>query len=161
MPDSATPWMVACQAPLTMEILQARILEWVAIPPPGDLTNPDIKSRCPTLQADSLSSKSQGSPGILEWVAYPYSKGSSWHRNWTEVSCIAVEFTTSWATREARVLAICDSESLAQIFSNHLTYESSGLLNTRSTFIPPSSLPDFMPTKCYSVMSNSLQPWGL
>ena len=153
--------MVACQAPLSMEILQARILEWVAIPPPGDLTNPDIEPRYPTLQADSLSSKSQGSPRILEWVAYPYSKGSSWHRNWTEVSCIAVEFTTSWATREAQVLAICDSESLAQIFSNHLTYESSGLLNTRSTFIPPSSLPDFMPTKCCSVMSNSLQPWGL
>ena len=28
----ATPWTVACQAPLSMEILQARRLEWVAIP---------------------------------------------------------------------------------------------------------------------------------
>ena len=27
----ATPWTVACQAPLSMRILQARILEWVAI----------------------------------------------------------------------------------------------------------------------------------
>ena len=27
----ATPWTVACQGPLTMGILQARILEWVAI----------------------------------------------------------------------------------------------------------------------------------
>ena len=27
-----TPWTVACQAPLSMEILQARILEWVARP---------------------------------------------------------------------------------------------------------------------------------
>ena len=27
----ATPWTVACQAPLSMGILQARILEWVAI----------------------------------------------------------------------------------------------------------------------------------
>ena len=27
-----TPWTVACQAPLSMGILQARILEWVAIP---------------------------------------------------------------------------------------------------------------------------------
>ena len=26
-----TPWTVACQAPLSMGILQARILEWVAI----------------------------------------------------------------------------------------------------------------------------------
>ena len=29
---SATPWTVACQAPLSMGILQARILEWVAMP---------------------------------------------------------------------------------------------------------------------------------
>ena len=27
-------WTIACQAPLSMGILQARILEWVAIPPP-------------------------------------------------------------------------------------------------------------------------------
>ena len=26
-----TPWTIACQAPLPMGILQARILEWVAI----------------------------------------------------------------------------------------------------------------------------------
>ena len=28
----ATPWTVACQVPLSMGILQARILEWVAMP---------------------------------------------------------------------------------------------------------------------------------
>ena len=28
----ATPWTVARQAPLSMGILQARILEWVAVP---------------------------------------------------------------------------------------------------------------------------------
>ena len=31
-------------------------------PPPGDLFNPGIKSRCPTLQADSLPSKPPGKP---------------------------------------------------------------------------------------------------
>ena len=31
----------------------------------------------------------QGSPRILEWVAYPFSRASSWPRNWTRVSCIA------------------------------------------------------------------------
>ena len=35
-------------------ILQTRILEWVAILSPGDLPNPGIKPRSPTLQADSL-----------------------------------------------------------------------------------------------------------
>ena len=38
---------------------------------------------------------------ILEWVVYPFSRGSSWPRNWTEVSCIVGGFFTSWATREA------------------------------------------------------------
>ena len=42
----------------------------------------------------------QGSSRILEWVAYPFSKGSSPPRNWTRVSCIAGRFFTSWATRE-------------------------------------------------------------
>ena len=32
MSDSVTPWTVAYQAPLSMGILQARILEWVSIP---------------------------------------------------------------------------------------------------------------------------------
>ena len=43
----------------------------------------------------------QGSPQILEWVAYPFSRGSSWPRNQTGVPCIAGEFFASWATREA------------------------------------------------------------
>ena len=34
-------------------ILQARKLEWVAFPSPGDLPNPGIESRSPALQADS------------------------------------------------------------------------------------------------------------
>ena len=43
----------------------------------------------------------QESPRILEWVAFPFSRGSSWPRNRTEVSCIAGGFFTRWATREA------------------------------------------------------------
>ena len=38
---------------------------------------------------------------LLEWVAISFSRGSSWPRNWTRVSCIAGRFFTSWATREA------------------------------------------------------------
>ena len=30
----------------------------------------------------------KGSPRILEWVAYPFSSGSSWPRNQTGVSCV-------------------------------------------------------------------------
>ena len=38
---------------------------------------------------------------ILEWVAFPFSRGSSQPRYWTQVSLIAGRFFTSWATREA------------------------------------------------------------
>ena len=44
----------------------------------------------------------QGSPRILQWVAYPFSSGPSWPWNWTRVSCIAGRFFTNWATREAQ-----------------------------------------------------------
>ena len=37
----------------------------------------------------------------IEWVAIPFSRGSSWPRDWTQVSCIAGGFLTIWATREA------------------------------------------------------------
>ena len=45
----------------------------------------------------------EGSSGILHWVAYPFSRGSSKPRNWTRISCFAGGFFTSWATREAPV----------------------------------------------------------
>ena len=35
------------------------------------------------------------SPRILEWVTYPFSRGSSEPRNWTGVSCIAGRFFTT------------------------------------------------------------------
>ena len=38
---------------------------------------------------------------ILEWVALPFSRGSSQPRDRIQVSCIAGRFFTSWATREA------------------------------------------------------------
>ena len=39
----------------------------------------------------------KGSPRILEWAVYPFSRGSSWPRNRTR----AGKFFASWATREA------------------------------------------------------------
>ena len=44
----------------------------------------------------------QGSPRILEWVACPFSRGSSWPGNQTRVSCMAGRFFTSWVIREAQ-----------------------------------------------------------
>ena len=46
----------------------------------------------------------QGSPRILEWLAYPFC-GLSQPRNWTRVSCIAGGFFTNWAIRD--VCCLC------------------------------------------------------
>ena len=40
---------------------------------------------------------------ILEWVANPFSRVSSWPRDWTQVSCIVGRFFTIWATMKTRV----------------------------------------------------------
>ena len=37
---------------------------------------------------------------ILEWVAILFSRGSSWPRDWTQVSCTTGRFLTIWATRD-------------------------------------------------------------
>ena len=41
---------------------------------------------------------------ILEWVAFPFSRGSSQLRNRTEVSRTAGRFFTRWATREDSII---------------------------------------------------------
>ena len=46
----------------------------------------------------------QGSPRKLELVTYPFSRGSSWPRHQTGVSCITGRFFTSSATRKAHFL---------------------------------------------------------
>ena len=70
-------------------------------PPPGDLANPGSNPHLPHYWQILFHLSHQGSPRILEWVAYPFSSGSSWPRNWTGV-CIAGGFFTSWATRDAK-----------------------------------------------------------
>ena len=43
---------------------------------------------------------------ILEWVAMPSFRGSSWRRDWTHISCVSCivgRFFTHWAIREAHM----------------------------------------------------------
>ena len=56
-----TLWTVSHQAPLSMGILQARILEWVAMPS-FPTQESGIKPRSPVLQAESLPSEPLGKP---------------------------------------------------------------------------------------------------
>ena len=45
VPLFATPWTVARQAPLSMGTLQARILEWVAVPSSRGSSQPSDQSQ--------------------------------------------------------------------------------------------------------------------
>ena len=66
-----------------------------------------VAQSCPTL-CDPMDGSPPGSSvhgilqaKILEWVAIPFSRGSSQPRDRTWVSCITVRFFTLWDTREA------------------------------------------------------------
>ena len=114
-------------------ILQARTLEWVAVPS-RDPPHPESQPAAPALQADSLPLSppwkaqlrgvcvshsvvfdSFATPGTVQsmefsrpeywsgWVAIPFSRGSSQPRDGTRVSCIAGRFFTIRATREAHM----------------------------------------------------------
>ena len=50
-------------------ILQARKPEWVEFPSSGDLPNPAIEPRSPTLQVDSLPAELQGKPSTLNKIS--------------------------------------------------------------------------------------------
>ena len=56
-----TPWMVACQAPLSIEFYK-QYWSGLLLPSPGDLPNPGIEPQSPTLQADSLPTELKGKP---------------------------------------------------------------------------------------------------
>ena len=55
--DSATPWTIACQAPLSLEFSRQEDWSGLSFPSPGDLSDPGIEPGSPALQADSLPSK--------------------------------------------------------------------------------------------------------
>ena len=58
----ATPWTVARQAPLSMGFSRQEYWSGLPFSSPGDLPNPGIEPRSPTLQADSLFSEPPGKP---------------------------------------------------------------------------------------------------
>ena len=62
------PQTVARQAPPSMGILQARKLEWVAMPSSRASSHP--RPRTPALQADSLPSEPPGKPHLF-WISFP------------------------------------------------------------------------------------------
>ena len=58
----ATPWTVACQAPLSMGFSRQDYWSGLPFPSPWDLPNSGIEPGSPALQADALPSEPPGKP---------------------------------------------------------------------------------------------------
>ena len=61
-PTLATPWTVACQAPLSMGFSRQEYWSGLPFPSPEDLPYPGIKPGSSSLKADSLPTELQGKP---------------------------------------------------------------------------------------------------
>ena len=70
----ATPWTAAHQAPLSMGFSRQEYWSGLPFPSPGDIPDPGIEPRSPTLQADALPSEPPGN-----------NQGDA-HQNYNEIS---------------------------------------------------------------------------
>ena len=61
----ATPGTVSHQAPLSMDFSRQEYWSGLPFPSPGDLLNPGIKPRSPTLQANALTSELPGNVAYI------------------------------------------------------------------------------------------------
>ena len=71
---------------------------------------------------------------ILEWVAMPFSRGSSQPRDRAQVSCIAGRFFTVGATREVLHVEL-DLYKTIQIKWKRIIVEESHKINSMKTFM--------------------------
>ena len=99
----------------------------------------------------------QGSPRILEWVVYPFSRGTSKPRNW--IGCIAGGFLTSWTTRKAYYMSY-----LGEIISIQFSSDAQSCLtlcdpvNCSTQGLPVHhQLPEFTQTLVHQV-NDAIQP---
>ena len=66
MSDSATPWTVACQAPLSMGFSQQEYWSGLLFPPPGDFPGPGLKPTSLALAGGFYTAELPGKPQELE-----------------------------------------------------------------------------------------------
>ena len=73
----ATLWTVAYQASPSMGFSSQEYWSGLPLPSPGDLPNPGIEPRSPTLEADALTSEPPGKPyqvGFCLFLVLPHEK---------------------------------------------------------------------------------------
>ena len=99
-------WTIAYQAPPSIGFSREESWSGLPFPSPVDTVHGIFQAR------------------ILAWVAFPFSRGSSQPRDWTQVSCIAGGFFTSWATRaiSQQFLTLILLLSLSSTFNDSCDY---------------------------------------
>ena len=98
-------WTLAFQAPLSMEILQPKILEWSAMPSSRWSSQPGIEPRYPSLQAESFPEPpgKLKNPGLCSLSLLPGNFLTQESNQGLLQVFIAGVFFTSWATKEAHM----------------------------------------------------------
>ena len=93
-----TPWTVAPQAPLTMEFSRQEYWSNLPFPSPGDLPNPGIKPKSPTLQVDYVPSESPGKPKNTEVGSLSLLQGNflTQELNWGLLHCRRILYQLSY-----------------------------------------------------------------
>ena len=101
-----TQWSVACQAPLSMGILQARILEWVAMPSSRGSSQPRDQT-CVFCNAGDL--------GSIPGLGRTPGRG---HGNPLQCSCLenphgqrSLEDDSPWGRKELIQLSVCKNQN--------------------------------------------------
>ena len=92
-------WLFATPCTIqSMEFSRPEYWSGYPFPSPGNLPNPGIEPRSPTLQADTLPAEPQGSSRILEWIAYPFSRGifPAQESKWCIVHCRQILYQLSY-----------------------------------------------------------------
>ena len=120
--DSMTPWTVARQAPLSMEISR-QYWSGLPCPSPGDLPEPGIEPRSPALQADSLPSELLGK---VLWSLWDVAKlpNSYWGSN------------SVFLTSEHRMLkSFADNLPYLLLYLFPYTYDTSYILSRQENII--------------------------
>ena len=117
MSDSfATPWTIACLAPLSLVFPRQEYWSGLPFPSPGNLCNPEIKSAFPALKADSLPLSHQGFPMEAitiknyfkcTWDKFSSQKTQEWLNGYNEqnstICCLQYSFkNTDWKWRHGK-----------------------------------------------------------
>ena len=116
----AIPWTIAYQTPPSMEFSRQEYWSALPFPSPGDLPDPRIKPRSPSLQADTLPSEPTGKPCLHlflslypSWSLLTAGPGSQFPSKIQEgllllcrIFCFLATFNKQWELRSLKTSAL-------------------------------------------------------